>query len=189
MTFLVSSDSPLMGIIKSSLCDVCLDSGLTITSSKPRRCPLCFHEDKRFSAPAVRLALCIWEREDKQQSIDELLFATARFLTRATSEYPITLVTLAEYFRCSERKVKDMIRTLRREWLLPIGSSRQPPYGYFWIQSAADFLSWSRPYRSQAIDELVTLWHLEKRNFPELAGQTSLDFQQTINSELEEAIK
>jgi hypothetical protein len=81
------------------------------------------------------------------------------------------------------------VQELRREWLLPIGSSRRAPAGYFWMQTAAQFIEWSRAYRSQAIDELVTLFKLQRANFAELAGQQPLDFINAIQTQMEETLK
>lgn len=143
----------------------------------------------KFSAAAIRLATCVWARVEKQQPVDAELFNFARTLIHATVEKPISGYTLQAQFRTSEREIKDFVRTLRREWELPIGSLRKPPYGYFWISTTKDFLDWSRVYRAQAIDELVTLYRIERRNFPEVSGQEAFAFMQTVQREMEEALR
>jgi hypothetical protein len=188
MSILVATDGPLAEIVKASLCDVCLDSGLTLNKGAVIRCPLCIAEDKTFSAPAVRLAVCIWEMQDKGRVADAPLFILARFLTRTTPAQPLKLDDLAGHFRSDKRTVKGWARTLRRHWLLPIGSSRQEPHGLYWCHTERDYLDWERTYRGQALDELATLYRLRRRNYPELAGQQSL-FVEQVKQELEEAIR
>jgi hypothetical protein len=131
----------------------------------------------------------VWLRVEKKKAVEPHVLNVARLLIHATVETPISNFTLQGYLRSTEREIKAAVRELRREWQLPIGSSRKPPTGYFWIETAAAFIEWSRVYRSQAIDELVTLYKLQRSNFPELAGQQSLHFIQQIEAELEESLK
>lgn len=178
---------PVEEILESSLCRQCLDSGLQLLLAGVQRCAHCFAEDKRYPDAAVRLATCVWEMQDQSRVIAADLFNLARILTRATSAYPIPIDSLRAYCCCDARTIKERARTLRRDWLLPIGSSRQKPYGLYWCQTERDYLDWERTYRGQAVDELVTLYRLRKRNYPELAGQESL-FVEQIKQELQEAI-
>lgn len=183
--------NPFADILKASSCRACLDTGLKLTRfGEAVRCDYCFTaEERSFSVPAMRLTTALWLQQDQGRRVDGQAFEVARVLTHGHISAPLMIKVLAEHFNLSERKVKDIVRTLRREWLLPIGSLRQPPYGYYWILSPKDFLDWSRAYRSQAIDELATLHRLQRANFPELFGQGSLDFIDVINDDLKEAIK
>lgn len=175
-------------LLAATRCRECWDTALRITGRGVVRCTYCEADDDALSTPAVRLAVAVWELQDKKRAVEGVMFHFARLLALTTSERPLTIEALGAHFRLSDRQVKSMTRTLRREWLLPIGSSRQKPAGLFWILSPKDFLDWSRAYRSQAIDELATYYRLQRRNFPELAGQTSL-FLDQITEELKEALR
>lgn len=183
-----NSASPISDLLAATRCRECWDTALRITGRGVVRCKYCEADDDALSTPAVRLAVAVWELQDAGQRVDAVLFHLARLLALTTSERPLTIEALASHFRLSDRQVKSLTRTLRREWLLPIGSSRQQPAGLYWILSPKDFFDWSRAYRSQAIDELATYYRLQRRNFPELAGQTSL-FLEQINDELKEALR
>jgi hypothetical protein len=181
--------NPIVEIISASRCCNCLDTGLTATLLGIRQCEHCHREKRCFEPQALRLAISVHEQQERGQKVDVPLFNLARFLTKATSERPLMIKELRHYFGfCDDRTVKDMARRLRREWLLPIGASRQLPYGLYWINSPKDFLDWGRPFRSQAIDEIATYFRLLKRNFPELAGQQNL-FLEQIEDELQEALR
>ncbi len=174
--------------LAAAACRACFDTGLVFARGEAVRCALCFIEDKSLSTPAVRLAVALWSLRDKGHKTDAQTFEVARVLTHAAAAAPFTNEAIASHLKLSERKVKDIVRTLRREWLLPIGSSRQLPYGYYWILTPKQFLDWSRVYRAQAIDELVTLHRLQRANFAELSGQGSFDFAETVKRELEESL-
>jgi len=63
---------------------------------------------------------------------------------------------------------------LRDRYLLPIGASRKPPAGIYWISTKEGFLSYYESTRSQALAELATLGKMCRKHFPELAGQLQL---------------
>ena len=163
-------------------CPDCWDSTIAITPNGLERC--C---PGKVSPAATKLAEHVWLREEKKMETDPRVLNTARAIVTATVEQPISGPTLQALLRETERGVKSYVETLRREWVLPIGSTRQ--LGYYWMLSAKDFLDWSRAYRAQAITSLVTLYKMQRTNFPELAGQESLQFIQQIESEMEDAIR
>jgi hypothetical protein len=174
------------------VCSDCWDTGVVVEQGGFTRCERCVGRHVDFSAPAMRLAETIWRRCEKNQPVDPRAFYVARALTHATSERPAPRHLLMTVAQATERGVKDAARTLRRDWLLPIGSSRGTqegqPSGYFWILTPAEFLSWSRTFRAQAIDELVTLHRLQKQNFAELSGQNDFDFTHDLQRQIEEAL-
>jgi hypothetical protein len=151
-------------------------------------CTRCLNSGEEFPASTKRIAEAVWLRIEKKLPINSLVFNTARALVHATATQPISRYMLQGFLRSQERDVKDFVRELRREWSLPIGSSRKQPFGYYFIYTAAEFLDWSRVYRSQAIDELVTLYKLQRRHFPELTGQESFQFAEAIEDQLREAL-
>lgn len=107
----------------------------------------------------------------------------------ARSREPIQGAEFQRVLSIDERSVKALMRELRDEWLLPVCGTRQRPFGYFIAATTEQFLEWMRTTRSQAISELATAHRLFKTNFPELAGQGSFDFIQTVSTELQEAIR
>jgi hypothetical protein len=168
-------------------CPDCWGSTIVITPYGLGKCVACL--EKEVPPPAARLSECVWMRVEKEKDVDPQVLNVARILLHSSSKTPVSNYVLKGYLRSSEREIKNFVRVLRREWLLPIGSSRKPPSGYFWIWTAAEFLDWARVYRSQAIDELANLYKLQRANFPELAGQESFDFISVIDEEMKEAIK
>lgn len=171
-------------------CNQCWDSTLLwIPGQGVQRCSPCIQSQITLSPAAKRLAETVWSRVERNQEVRPQVLLTARLLIHSTVDAPVSGISLEGQLRCTEREVKTVAQELRREWLLPIGSSRRPPFGYYWMHTAEDFLNWSRVYRSQAIDELVTLYKLQRANFAELAGQQPLDFINLIHTQMEEAIK
>jgi hypothetical protein len=81
--------------------------------------------------------------------------------------------TLEDFLGVSEREVKSIIRFLRRGWLLPICSRRHQPNGYWLASSIKECEEWFNTSRSQALDELSTIYKVQRANFPEFAGQTT----------------
>lgn len=78
-------------------------------------------------------------------------------------------------FNVSERQVKNIVRTLRKEHGLPILSRKNKPSGYWWCGSKAEMEAYIDAARAQPMDELHTLSKMVKQNYPELAGQLSLE--------------
>jgi biotin operon repressor len=164
-------------------CSWCWDSTISITPTSLERCCL-----ERCSTPATnKFFECVSIRTEKKMEIDPRILNTARAIVTARTDQPISGYTLQALLRETERGVKKFIETLRKEWVLPIGSTRE--LGYYWMLTAKDFLDWSRAYRAQAITSLATLYKMQRVNFPELAGQESLDFIQQVESEMGDAIK
>lgn len=75
----------------------------------------------------------------------------------------------------TERDVKAVVRALRKEHGLPILSRKGNPAGYWWCGSKKEMEDYITRARSQPLDELHTLSKMVKQNYPELAGQLSLE--------------
>lgn len=86
----------------------------------------------------------------------------------------------------NERTVKDTVRALRKEHGLPILSRKHKPPGYWWCGSKKEMEEYIDRARSQPLDELHTLSKMVKQNYPELAGQLSLE---DISADSEETDK
>jgi hypothetical protein len=169
-------------------CPDCWDSLVAYTPEGIKPCEPCIRKGEASPA-ALRLSETVWERKERKLPVEIQTLNLARYLIHSTPEEPLYGYTLQGYLRATEREVKAAARELRREWVLPIGSSRKPPYGYYWMLTAKDFLAWARVYRAQAIDELVTLYRMQRRNYPELSGQGKLGFVEAVTQEIEEAIQ
>ena len=75
----------------------------------------------------------------------------------------------------NERRVKDIIRTLRKDHHFPILARRKKPSGYWWCASKEEMKEFIETFKSQALDELHTLSKIVNENYPELAGQLKLE--------------
>jgi hypothetical protein len=101
----------------------------------------------------------------------------ASLLLDASRENPVGIRTIIERvlrvkgFDLSERKVKDIIRTLRKVHVFPILASRKLPAGYWWCKSAEEMDMFIESFKAQALDELHTLSKIVKHHYPELMGQ------------------
>lgn len=104
----------------------------------------------------------------------------ATLLLDASSEKPIKMAEIinavADAFneQISERQVKIIIRSFRRERGFPILTRRSKPAGYWWCVSQKDMQTFEKMWLSQVMDELITLQIMKKRNYPRLAGQLRL---------------
>lgn len=108
-------------------------------------------------------------------------FRVARALTRQTAATPCSRQQLIDrYFDwAGSQKLRHLhacIERLRGEWLLPIGSSKKPPYGYWFITDEADFKRWVAAYKSAPIRQLSTAHAVAKAFFPEVAVQLAFEF-------------
>lgn len=188
MGALLCDDDPVEEIVNST-CRACLDTGVALTSKGPQPCESCEAAGKQFSEAAVRFRVRLWLVKDQGQAVDEAALRVALLLTHATFERPLQGKLLRAHLRLDERSLKSAVETLRTVLLLPIGSHRHPPYGYFWMRSPDEFNHWLKTMRGQAMTELVTGYRLFKAVYPELAGQESLTFSEDFARDLQEAIK
>jgi hypothetical protein len=173
-------------------CGGCLDSGVILSLIGPQHCKQC---QSSLSPISSRLYGAVSLLHLKGKKIDDAMFALASALVSANAERPILGEALASLVGAEGdptlqlRFVKRLAQRLRKEWHLPVCGRRETPFGYFIAANAEEFLDWMRTTRAQAISELATAYHLFTANFPELAGQQSLDFVNTVSTELEEAIR
>jgi len=183
-------------------CFHCWDSGLEVKKldyknlayqSDRVEIDQCLKCEAWHSPTARRLFGAVSARLLKGKKIDDAMLAMARALVPATADQPIQGEALIPVVEAKGdqplRFVKLTARRLRQEWQLPVCGRREQPFGYFIAQTPDEFLDWMRTTRSQAISELATAYQLFKSNFPELAGQQSLEFVETVSTELQEAIR
>lgn len=114
-------------------------------------------------------------------ALSEIETFVAGLLLDASRNYPVGIrqiiaqVSRVKGFDLSERKVKDIVRTLRKDHAFPILASRKPPAGYYWCSSAEEMTEFIESFKSQALDELHTLSKIVRHNYPALLGQLSLE--------------
>jgi hypothetical protein len=187
-------DDPIFKLMQSIQCQLCMDTNVEIMLHGPDRCSNCASEKKTWSNAAQQLQVCVREltekqsRSEKPKPIDKQTLTLARVLTHFSVAAPLQLKFITHYWGVDSRLAKRMLATLREDWLLPIGSLRQPPYGTYWVDTPEDFRAWSRSYRGQGITQLATAYRLQRRWYPLLYGQTELEFLQLVTDELKEAL-
>lgn len=193
-----STNKPRVSKLESGLwfidfrCGGCLDSGVVLGLLGPEQCKLC---QASLSLISARVFGAVSLLHQKSKKIDGAMFAMACALVSASVDEPILGEALVDLVGAEGdpalqvRYVKRLAQRLRKEWHLPVCGRREAPFGYFIADSPEEFLDWMRTTRSQAISELATAYHLFTSNFPALAGQQSLDFVNTVSTELEEAIR
>lgn len=115
------------------------------------------------------------------RELTDLESYVASLLLSASAARPIGIREIVTHTRLAleqeidERKVKKVIRELRREHGFPILARRKRPSGYWWCETADEMESFVSSFRSQAMDELVTISKMVKLNYPEIAGQLRLE--------------
>lgn len=168
-------------------CPRCLDLGLWISpANQVTECPELTvgashatpNEAGKFIQRAVaRMTL-------HSVPISTHAFEIARILTLFTSKRPCTRKGLLDQFfnylpmseRNQIRELQKVIETLRRRWLLPIGSRKDSPDGYWIITDVDDFSEWFRRFKASPITQLSTAHRVAKQNFPIYAEQMEIDF-------------
>jgi hypothetical protein len=169
-------------------CSQCWDSFISVGMYGPDTCKG-FHPAMQLSDAALKISEVVVARLANKRPVDLQMLDAARSLANATAENPISGDILQGHLRCDRRRLSELMRRLRDEWLLPVIASRRPPIGYFIAATAEQLLEWNRVTRAQALSELATSYRLVKANHPLLAGQQPLDFISQISTELQEAIR
>lgn len=154
-------------------CDACLDTNLVIRQGQITQCD---QHALRPNATADQLLLVVNDRLAAEKLVNYQVFETARALVHSSISRPVPLFCLQNHLQVTDRAVKGFIESLRREWLLPIGSSKEPG-GYYWIRSAAEMTAWLTAFLSQPKSEFRTAYKMVNANFPELAGQLKFDYE------------
>lgn len=110
-------------------------------------------------------------------------FRIARALSRVTTDKPLSRQDLIDgYFQWSSnsgklRELHSTIEELRSVWLLPIGSRKSMPYGYWIITDESDFRVWVRRSIAAPVKQLATIRAVARANFSErFVEQLELDF-------------
>lgn len=169
------------------VCIECRDIGFVVKDGLPVRC-----WRKNAGAPhnapnpaATILQKCVDYMQFRKLAAEPHAFEIARLLCRFDGSNPCRRGELIEkkfgYVKNSLRAFHAVVETLRRDWLLPVGSRKDAPSGYWIITTADEFAEWVARTRSAPITQLTTIHRLAKHNFPIFAEQLELDFWNDIS--------
>lgn len=120
----------------------------------------------------------------KGVDLTELECFVAKLLLRATSEVPVKHQAIINAVRdelgvpLSDRKVREIIRSFRRDRTFPICSRKGAPAGCWWGRTEAELEEFIRVWKAQFLDEAQTLSIMIKTNFPRLVGQLRLELSE-----------
>lgn len=135
------------------------------------------------SAAAKMFQRAVRGLADRKVDLDHHAFDVAKTLVKYSTANPCERrVLIRRHFlhvngeRSQIRKLQGVIEDLRRTWLLPVGSRKEEPSGYWIITDAADFAEWVERTKSAPIKQLSTIHNVAKRNFPVFAEQLDLEF-------------
>lgn len=126
-------------------------------------------------------------REPSGRSINALAFSVAVRLAQFTSARPCPRDQILEMFftysaRNRLRNFHAVIEELRRVWLLPVGSRKEEPAGYWIITDEADFALWVERSRSAPVTQLTTIHRVARANFPVFAEQLEFEFWNDVEA-------
>lgn len=165
-------------------CHSCGDLGFVIEKNTLKHCW------REFSTPehnapneaANMLQGAIERLALNNYHFDPLVFEVAKQLTYYTTTRPFDKErSLETHFTMPLRSFMGIIETLRRVWLLPVGSRKSAPTGYWIIVDIDDFKEWVTRFKSAPSTQLATAAELARRNFPILAKQLELEFWQDVH--------
>ena len=128
---------------------------------------------------------------DKKIYINSQVFDVARILTNYTAQKPCERDSLIEFYYAETnltaanrlRKFHAIIEELRNVWMLPVGSRKFDPSGYWVITEIEDCKAWIKAATAAPITQLATVWRVARHNFPVLAGQSEFAFMGALEAE------
>lgn len=171
---------------RAATCNRCLDLGIYIgpSSNAFEPCPnIVLGNEHAEPSPVAQI---IQDAVMRQQiPADTHLFEIVRTLAMYTTEEPCPGDELIDrHFAYSDgsheskrRKLSRSIERLRVDWVLPVGSRKDQPSGYWIMTDQVDFESWLDEALSQPKKTIRTAYRLAKRYFPVFAGQLELSWQ------------
>lgn len=174
-------------------CERCFNTGLFLSSENQfAACPISHGKPNDASLILRRATENLFIQ---QIWINPFVFDLARILTKYTTDEPCPRALLFDYlFDASDalelndsknlRKFHGYIEELRTIWLLPVGSRKAEPSGYWMITDFQDCAAWLESSIAAPKTQLATLWRCAKYNFPMLAGQREFEFMNSIETEV-----
>lgn len=183
--------NPFRSIVPDARCPRCLDTRVWLTPTNqveycPRSCAA-----PQTNPAAFLMGRAAWRLRSMGIHINPFAFDLARILTHHTTDQPCLRVDLLEFFFAETnlsganrlRKFHELVEDLRKIWLLPIGSRKYKPSGYWIITDLEDFKAWFERVKVAPITQLSTIHKVARANFPIFAEQMELDFWKNINAE------
>lgn len=170
-------------------CFACRDIGFDVQQDEVRECwrartgtP---HNSPTPAGTIVRRA--VLRLRDIGVIPDPHLFRVACRLAEFTSAEPCDTRRFVDHFFAHAkdplRKFAEAVETLRRVWLLPVGSRRGRPAGYWIISESDDFAEWVNAAKQAPITQLTTIHRVARYNFPHFAEQLELEFWDDLGTE------
>lgn len=164
-------------------CFECADLGFVLTQNVKRSC---WRRHAVDHNPPNEAALMLDRALDhlavRKIVPDHFAFEIAKILTHHTSERPFEKgEILTTHLAQTLRSFHNLIQELRQVWLLPVGSRKTKPYGYWIITDAAEFGEWLQREKSAPITQLAWISAVARRNFPLFAEQLELDIWQEMH--------
>ena len=182
-------------IVPNAGCVRCFDTGIWLTPTNAVAvCPNLLNIDKPHQTAnpsAFLMAKSARRLHERNIHINPFAFDLARILTHYSSETPCLRLDLLEFFFADTnlssslrlRKFHYLIEELRKIWLLPIGSRKDRPSGYWIITELDDFKEWFERVKAAPITQLTTIHRVAKHNFPIFAEQLELEFWDDFKTE------
>lgn len=164
-------------------CFECMDMGFVV--SKDGEFSWCWRgragaEHNKQSPAAFVLQRAVEQLRIAKLPVEPHVFHVARHIAAGTSAEPIRREKLIEgnfgYSKSPLRMFHKVVEILRAEWLLPVGSRKAAPAGYWICTDQKDFAEWVERTKAAPITQLTTIHRVAKRNFPLFAEQLELQF-------------
>jgi len=167
-------------------CDRCFDLGIYIgpSSNAFEPCPnIVLGREHAEPSPVAQIVQDAVMRQ--KIPADSHLFEIVRTLAMYTTDDPCPgNVLIDRHFAFSNgssetkrRQVSAAIERLRVDWVLPVGSRKDQPSGYWIMTDQVDFEIVLDEWLAQPKKTIGMAYRLAKRYFPVFAGQLELSLQ------------
>lgn len=120
----------------------------------------------------------------KGVELSEMEEFVASLLLDATTDKPMKMADVAiaawqqKTVELSDRKIREIVHSLRNEHGFPICSRKRKPAGYWWGRTEAELEEFANVFFAQLKDEYHTVRKMLKTNYPRLAGQLKLALEE-----------
>lgn len=190
----LAENLPLFDSVASRTCPRCFDTGIWLTpKNQVEYCPRVLMGDHPYEPndAAVRVYREAYRLKGLEIYIQNQSFDLARLLTNFSTDHPCPRQEIFDTFYGDTeltysnqlRKFHGIIEEFRKLWLLPIGSRKAEPSGYWIITELADYKEWYKRATAAPITQLSTIHRNAKHNFPVFAEQMELNFWRDLEEE------
>jgi hypothetical protein len=163
-------------------CQYCWDTGLWMPAGRVSVCPdLTLPSHVISSIRANIIAREATRVQDLCKHLNENEFDIARFLTHFEKDTPCPREKLdyllhGKITLQTARAVMKLIEILRSLWMLPVGSSRVPPAGYWIITESKEYERWFDHALQASRTQFAKFYRNARHNYPHFASQLSFNF-------------